>query len=538
MTDPGPLAGGAALPPATFFDPTFERIPAAAAWDGSYAGPVLLLFDPRADRAWVADGAIALATAWTQAGRRAVLADLSLDDPLLHERIGMANLDGVVDIFLYGASLARSARPVPGRGFYLISGGTYTDDAGAILRHPRWEKIVAGFREAQASLLLFAPADADGLAELARWAGDAIVFGPPSAGSVFERALPEGIQVRAWLSPPGSERAPADAHPPVAPQDRFPEPEPGPPVWAAPAGSREVEVGPLRPAQPPQGEFPTFDELVGSSPAGVPVPDPAWEQATMPPRFGKGGRGKTAEGGAVKAKGKGSELRLLVLLVLLLLAAAAYFVHQYRPDLLRFGGGQPPAPAPAPAKAAAGPAAAPTERGVPLPYAVSTVNYDNEGAAGKAVRDMSARFPDVPFYVVPELNGGRLFYKVFAGMLADTAQAAAVRERLIAAGSADTAGVIGPSQLIQPRPWAYDLGTFDTDSAATVHADTLQQQNVPTYVVPIPFADGRERFRVYGGAFRDSLTAQPMRRMLDVAHAGGSLVRRTGRAPTAAPAAR
>jgi hypothetical protein len=535
MTDPGPHAGGAALPPATFFDPAFERIPAAAAWDGSYAGPVLLLFDPRVDRAWVADAAIALATAWTQAGRRAVLADLSLDDPLLHERIGMANLDGVVDIFLYGASLARSARPVPGRGFYLISGGTYTDEAGAILRHPRWEKIVSGFREAQASLLLFAPADAEGLGELARWAADAIVFGPPSAAGVFQRGLAAEVTVRAWLSPPGSEGgAPAEAHPhAAAPQERFPEPEPGPPVWAAPAGSREVEVAPLRPA-PAAGEFPTFDELMASTPAEVPVPDPAWEQATMPPRFGGRRRARKEGGGEGKAAAtRGSPVRMLVLLLLLLLAAGAYFVYTYRPGLLGLGGGDGRSAPPAASEAAARPAAAPTERGVPLPYAVSTLNFETPAAARNAVRAKSARFPDVPFYVVPELNQGKLYYKVFAGMLADTVQAAAVRERLVAAGEADTAGVIGPSQLIQPRPWAYDLGTFDTDSAATVHADTLAQQNVPTYVVPLPFSDGRERYRVYGGAFADSLAAQPMRRMLDVAHATGSLVRRSGRAPGA-----
>jgi len=534
MTDPGPPAAGAPLPPTTFFDPAFERIPAAAAWDGSFAGPVLLLFDPRADRAWVADAAIALATGWTQAGRRAVLADLSLDDPLLHERIGMANLDGVVDIFLYGASLARSARPVPGRGFYLISGGTYTDDAGAILRHPRWEKIVSGFREAQASLLLFAPADAPGVEALAHWAGDAILLGPPSARPVLQRALPEAVAARAWLAPPGSDAAapaPAPAPAPHAPEDRFPEPEPAP-VWSAPAGTREVDVRPLK--QPPApGEFPTFEEMVGTSGTDLPVPDPAWETTEMPSRLGGRRRGKkaaaTGEGGT-----KRSPVLLIVLLVVLLLAAGAYFVVTYRPHLLGSaspGGGGAPPPA---AQRSRSSAAAPTDRGVPLPYAVSTVAYDSPAGARNAVRDRSAKYPDVPFYVVPELNQDRLFYKVFAGMLADTAQAAAVRDRLVAAGDADTAGVTGPWQLIQPRPWAYDLGTFDSDSAATVHADSLAEQNVPTYVVPVPFSDGRDRFRVYGGAFADSLAARPMLRIIQFAHVSPPLVRRTGRPPRAA----
>jgi len=91
-------APGRRLPAPTFFDPSFERLPAPAAFDEGRPGPVLLLFDPRSDREWVADAAVAIATAWNAGGRRTVLADLSLEDPVLHERIGMGNLDGIVDI--------------------------------------------------------------------------------------------------------------------------------------------------------------------------------------------------------------------------------------------------------------------------------------------------------------------------------------------------------------------------------------------------------------------------------------------------------
>ncbi|HEX6911475.1 MAG TPA: hypothetical protein VF142_13810, partial [Longimicrobium sp.] len=115
MTDPhahdGPL--GAASSP-TFFDPSFERLPGSVSGETAAPGPVLLVFDRGADRDWAADAAVALATGWHAAGRRTVLADLCLEDPFLNERIGMPNQEGVVDIFLYGASLARSARAVPG----------------------------------------------------------------------------------------------------------------------------------------------------------------------------------------------------------------------------------------------------------------------------------------------------------------------------------------------------------------------------------------------------------------------------------------
>jgi hypothetical protein len=117
MTDIHATSGSAGrkLPEPTFFDPSFERLPAAASFDASRTGPVLLLFD-RAGRPRLGgrrgdrhrDGV-------ERHGQRTVLADLGLDDPMLAERIGMSSMEGVVDIFLYGASLARSARPVPGR---------------------------------------------------------------------------------------------------------------------------------------------------------------------------------------------------------------------------------------------------------------------------------------------------------------------------------------------------------------------------------------------------------------------------------------
>ncbi|HEX2201753.1 MAG TPA: hypothetical protein VHG91_00570, partial [Longimicrobium sp.] len=233
MTESATATGypGRKLPPPTFFDPSFERVPVAADFDDAHPGPVILLYDPAADRRWVADAAIALATGWTSGGRRTVLADLSLEDPLLHERIGMGNMEGIVDIFLYGASLARSARPVPGRGFYLITAGTYTDDAGAIFRHPRWEKIVAGFREAQASLLLFVPTDAPDLLSVGHWAEDVIVLGAHDDEELLRSVLLQGFSVRAWLTPPVPGGAPA-APPPPSPAARFPDPEPVPP-WKA-----------------------------------------------------------------------------------------------------------------------------------------------------------------------------------------------------------------------------------------------------------------------------------------------------------------
>ncbi|HEX8242322.1 MAG TPA: hypothetical protein VF541_02455, partial [Longimicrobium sp.] len=292
MTDPQTATGysGRRLPPPTFFDPTFERLPGAAAFDAQHTGPVLLLFDPRADRAWVADAAIALATGWNAAGRRTVLADVSIEDPILHERVGVPNLDGVVDLFLYGASLARSARPVPGRGFLLITAGTYTPEPDAIFRHPRWGKIVDGFREAQASLLLFVPLDAPGLAALGQWAQEVILLGDREDGELFDSLVAPQFRIRGWLTPParpGAEpfraaedsarpasfgaapQPPAPPAPPPPRADRFPQPEPaGFQPWAAP---------PREPAPREPDALPSAHEAVHAPAASLPVPDPSWE---------------------------------------------------------------------------------------------------------------------------------------------------------------------------------------------------------------------------------------------------------------------
>jgi hypothetical protein len=523
MTDPTPRTAGGSLPPPTFFDPSFERIPATAAPDAASGGPLLVLFDPAADRAWVADATVALATGWAAEGRRTFLMDLSLDDPVLHERIGMANQDGVVDVFLYGASLARSARPVPGRGFYLVPAGTYTEDPESVLRHARWAQIVSGFREAGAALLLFVPANAAGLDALAARADGAMVLAERVAGDLVAPALDSGVPVRAWLAPPPSDgRLPPEPAHDIsrsATSARFPEPEPAPPTWEA---LRDAAV--LR-KQTPEEEFLSAEETVGAHTGTLPVPDPAWEAAATPTQYSRRKRGGEEP--------KRSPI-MLILLGLVLLAALAYLAYTYKPELFALGGGAAavadgvkPAPAGPPALRGAPPA----EAGARLPYAVSVANFADLNGAQRLIDTKAGSFPEARFYIVPEDNGGRLYFKVFAGMMADTAQAAALRQRLVDAKVADPDAVTGPWDLIQPRHLAYDLGVFTSDTAAANRAEALLRKGVPTYTVPVPFADGTERWRLYGGAYRDSLGARGMGQLLAKNQVSARLVERTGRPP-------
>ncbi|HEX9938518.1 MAG TPA: hypothetical protein VGB15_15380, partial [Longimicrobium sp.] len=152
-----------------------------------------------------------------------------------------------------------------------------------------------------------------------------------------------------------------------------------------------------------------------------------------------------------------------------------------------------------------------------------------------AARRYAARvrqaIPGVPAYVFPEENDGLVFYKVYAGMLDDTVQAAALRTDLVDKRLANPEDVGSPAALIQARPWAFDLGEYPTRQAAEQRAGELMRGAVDGYVVPVPQRDGSERYRLYAGAFADSTRALPLRKTLETARLPVRLVRRVGRAP-------
>lgn len=479
-----------------FFDPSFERLPAPVAGEQASGGPVLVLVHPDADRAWAADAGVALATGWHAAGRRTFLADLSLEDPYLHERLGMPNQEGVVDIFVYGASMARSARPVPGRGFYLISAGTYTPDAGAVLRNPRWEKIVSTFRENDAALLLFAPADAPEVAALSEWVAAAIVLGGEALPAAAERFL-----TRAWLAPPRAAGAATPPERPAQPAGRFPEPAAGAP-WTAPPGTREAAAAPAAAEE-------------------IPVPDAAWSEEEAPPA----------------PRRRAVSPLLLVLLLLALAAAALVLLPRYVsgfPDLLGLAGRDAErTEAPAPAPRAERPTGPVEPAGEALPYSIQVANYQRREEAVQEASDVARRFPEAQFFVVPENVQGMTWWRVMAGMGEDTTALLDLRDRLIAAEVVDEEAFGGRFNIIQHRPFAYQVGEYADAGAARARADSLSTRSIPAYVAPVPFSDGTERWRVYAGAYRDSANAAPMRDLLRGATLEPELVERTGRPPAA-----
>jgi hypothetical protein len=562
------------LPAPLPFEPGTSELPAAVTPDESASEPFLLLIDASGDPAWAGDAAVALAAGWARAGRRVVLADLHLEEPVLHDRVGEPNLDGVVDIFLYGASVARSARPPRGHEFFLIPAGTYTAAPDDVFGHPRWSKLIAGFREAGATMMVFMPPTAEGIRMLARWGREAVLLGASERGAALE-AL-DALDVKAVLVPPGGAAqlevpaaspvalAPLDLLEPAEPEAEALEPAPTDAVAAVepavePADEHHgVEADPTDDfGEPAPGDafaapdarddFDTRpdDEVEPVVLAAAPAVEPGVETAPEP-----GAASDVERGGGMgpvippsRRRQRRGHPMLWLLIGVALIAAAVLIVALLRPEL--FGGvgafqrsGQP-GDADARAEAIPPPPPTPTPLGDTLPYAVQVRAFVSLPPALNQVREQSRRAPDTPFYVVPEMTQGVLYFKVLAGMLPDTSAATELRRRLVQAGvvAAQDARDDAPGawSLIQARPLAFHLGEYPEREEADSLVQWLGQRNIPAYPILLPYSDGTARVRVYAGAFPDSTHAEELRQMLRAAEVPAHLVHRIGQASAAVP---
>ena len=118
-----------------------------------------------------------------------------------------------------------------------------------------------------------------------------------------------------------------------------------------------------------------------------------------------------------------------------------------------------------------------------------------------------------------------------AGMAADTTAVTALRERLLAEDVIEEEAAGGRYALIDHRPLAHELGEYPTAQAARARADSLTTRAIPAYVAPVPYSDGTERWKVYGGAYRDTASAAAMTELLKGASIPPRLVERSGRPP-------
>jgi hypothetical protein len=129
---------------------------------GSYSAVVVTSSDP------VAAAHVALGIAHAEsAHRRVVVGDLVGDIPALRSLVLEEDPHGISDSFLYGVSFSKIGYAVEGNDrLYIMPSGSDPLIDEEIRRSSRWTKLAAGFSDEGSLLLLVAPADSTGLAEL------------------------------------------------------------------------------------------------------------------------------------------------------------------------------------------------------------------------------------------------------------------------------------------------------------------------------------------------------------------------------------
>jgi cell division protein FtsN len=139
------------------------------------------------DLKWAAGAAWDVARAAAQGDRRVALVDLWLEQPALHETVGITPTEGIVDAFEYDVSLTKAAHEVD--HVFFIAAGTVTAHAGDLFANPRWKKLHGGFHQEGALLLLYLSAGA--LARLSAVPDGLIVLSPD--GYEPESSIGQGI---------------------------------------------------------------------------------------------------------------------------------------------------------------------------------------------------------------------------------------------------------------------------------------------------------------------------------------------------------
>lgn len=451
--------------------------------------PVLLLVAPEGDDA-AAGVAIELATTRARQGLPTILADGGVTTPRLHQLLGVENLEGLADLFLFGASLPRvSARP-EGRDFDFIAAGAYVPDPEAVLDSPRWDRISPELHVSGSLMLLFVPVGTPGLRALSHRIGRAVLLGDDRQTMRMASRLDASCRVIGSVEPATSED-PAAPDPESAPGA---ESEPGPegmvstgePVSAMVAAAQHAE----------QAEHAEHAEHT-SADASLNEP--------VVIRIERGSRRAPLE-------------VLLLLLLAVVAAGAGWWVYQEY-----FAGPTAPVatevePPPAP------PAARGQPMDTPIPVSVAVEVHPDMAGAAERVAALRAAAPGIDFYLAPVSVSGSLYYRLYAGPVADAETGTALLQRLVDAGHKTAFD----SWAVRPTGLAFLLGEYDTRSDAERRVEFLAEEEIPGYVVPYPFDRGADRYRVYGGAYESEVEAAVMREMLENAGEEAELVPRTG----------
>jgi len=122
---------------------------------------------------------VALGVARAQAKhRRVALGDLLGDAEPIQQLLDTDDPHGLSDSFVYGVSLNKIARAVPQYGdLYVLPSGSEAPEYEEIFTNARWRRLIAGFRETGALLVIAAPANASHVGDVVQLGDGAILVG-------------------------------------------------------------------------------------------------------------------------------------------------------------------------------------------------------------------------------------------------------------------------------------------------------------------------------------------------------------------------
>lgn len=435
--------------------------------------------DPRAA------AVVALGLGREQARRRRVaIADLVGEIPPLQQLVADDDPHGIVDSFTHGVSLTKIARQIDTVGnLFILPSGSQPLDHASLLRHDRWSRLGAGFRDVEALLVLVVAADAPGLDALAALSDGVIAVGRHAA----LRALPN---VLVTLAPAAAvpERATAAAR--------------------ANGGERATPV-PAADALP-QG---WAAEAVGTPPAVPPA-----QSEPLP---------------AVGGPQRGSTPWLWILLGLALLAIAAFV-------LLRNPEPAPVAPVASAESTPAAPATGtreadgqiaavydsrvalpivnPADSGAAARFAVELTAANTESSAWRRLQSSDVELPAST--VTPVVLDDQRWYKVVSGAYARSSDADSLMRALRANGGLEA----GAGRLLS-APLALRVEQNLSPTAAAARVRALRNLSIGAYALTQP--DGRAH--VYVGAFEVADQAAALAESLQGAGLEPVLSYRTGR---------
>jgi len=459
------------------------------------------------------------------AQRKVVLVDAAVGGPSVAEKLGVDQAGGIVDVLFRGASFATVAQRPASDTFFFLPLGPDAPPPEVLFQHPRWTKIAERLKDASAHLLVCVSA--------ADWLG----FGPISGfepsiilnGSSGTVELPGRARRFAEFLAPAAIREAASAS--AGSEDAMSEPipaadEPEAPAWDA-AGPPGLETA----GTDRRGVTPLPDAVGRPEPEAMPLGFSRTRGLASVPLSKATTTGRRPGVASLSRLGQlGRRIAVPAVVVAAVLAIAAVWAafnnggeaeqpvaFQAVAETTTAANRVPPPP----------PEEKPTRTrptGTRLPYSVAIASYSSYKDALARQKKLERR--DLPVYVAPTPVRGVVYYRVFAGLVAERSEAEELMARLVKDGVKKTVS----SWDVRPAQYAFSFGTYASISEAREKIDALLGEGIQAYAVPIDAggADGEVAYHVYAGGYESREAAEPLREQIESAGLSAELIERVG----------